>query len=87
MVPAFRVSAKLAECGPTYQHCSGHRIGAAPSAERKTTPCCEVPIEEGIVSALGPSICEPGWRGVRLGHAFHVGADGDEIPTRLEHAP
>ncbi len=75
----------LAEHGPTYNHHTGHRIGAAWSEEPRITPYCEERLEEGMVLALEPAIYLPGWGGIRLEHTFLVGADGNEILTRFEH--
>jgi Xaa-Pro aminopeptidase len=80
-----RVCALLAEHGPTYEHHTGHRIGAAWSEEPRITPYCEEPIEEGMVIALEPALYLPGWGGIRLEHTFLVGAGGNEILTRFEH--
>ena len=80
-----RVRAMLAEHGPTYEHHTGHRIGAAWSEEPRITPYCEARIDEGMVLALEPAIYLPGWGGIRLEHTFLVGADGNEILTMFEH--
>jgi Xaa-Pro aminopeptidase len=75
----------LSEHGPTYNHHTGHRIGAAWSEEPRITPYCDERIEEGMVLALEPAIYLPGWGGIRLEHVFLVGAGGNEILTRFEH--
>jgi Xaa-Pro aminopeptidase len=80
-----RVRAMLEEHGPTYNHHSGHRIGAAWSEEPRVTPYCEERFEEGMVLALEPAIYLPGWGGIRLEHTFLVGARDNEILTRFEH--
>jgi Xaa-Pro aminopeptidase len=80
-----RVRELLAEHGPTYDHHSGHRIGAAWSEEPRITPYCEERFEEGMVLALEPAIYLPGWGGIRLEHTFLVGANDNEILTRFEH--
>lgn len=80
-----RVRAMLEEHGPTYNHHTGHRIGAAWSEEPRITPYCEERIEEGMVLALEPAIYLPGWGGIRLEHTFLVGAEDNEILTRFEH--
>jgi Xaa-Pro aminopeptidase len=79
------VRALLAEHGPTYNHHTGHRIGAAWSEEPRITPYCEERFKEGMVLALEPAIYLPGWGGIRLEHTFLVGAAGNEILTRFEH--
>jgi Xaa-Pro aminopeptidase len=80
-----QVREMLAEHGPTYDHHSGHRIGAAWSEEPRITPYCEERLEEGMVLALEPAIYLPGWGGIRLEHVFRIGADGNEILTKFEH--
>ena len=75
----------LAEHGPTYQHHTGHGIGAAWSEEPRITPYNDMRIEEGMVLALEPAIYLPGWGGIRLEHVFAVGATDNEILTRFEH--
>jgi Xaa-Pro aminopeptidase len=80
-----RVRESLAEHGPTYNHHSGHRIGAAWSEEPRITPYCEARFEEGMVLALEPAIYLPGWGGIRLEHTFLVGANDNEILTKFEH--
>ncbi|HEX4525356.1 MAG TPA: M24 family metallopeptidase [Gaiellaceae bacterium] len=80
-----RVREMLAEHGPTYNHHTGHRIGAAWSEEPRITPYCDERFEEGMVLALEPAIYLPGWGGIRLEHVFLVGADGNEVLTRFEH--
>ncbi len=75
----------LDEHGPTYNHHTGHRIGAAWSEEPRITPYCDERLEEGMVLALEPAIYLPGWGGIRLEHVFLVGADGNEILTKFEH--
>jgi Xaa-Pro aminopeptidase len=75
----------LAEHGPTYEHHTGHAIGAAWSEEPRITPYEEVRLEEGMVLALEPAIYVPGWGGIRLEHVFVVRAGGNEILTRFEH--
>ena len=75
----------LAEHGPTYEHHTGHRIGAAWSEEPRITPYCEKRLEEGMILALEPAIYLPGWGGIRLEHTFLVGARENEILTRFEH--
>jgi Xaa-Pro aminopeptidase len=80
-----QVRAMLADHGPTYPHHTGHRIGAAWPEEPRITPYSDVAIEEGMVLALEPAIYLPGWGGIRLEHAFHVGANGNEILTQFEH--
>jgi Xaa-Pro aminopeptidase len=79
------VRGMLAEHGPTYNHHTGHRIGAAWSEEPRLTPYCEERLEEGMVLALEPAIYLPGWGGIRLEHVFLIGADGNEILTKFEH--
>jgi Xaa-Pro aminopeptidase len=56
-----RVREMLAEHGPTYNHHTGHRIGAAWSEEPRITPYCEERFDEGMVLALEPAIYLPGW--------------------------
>jgi methionine aminopeptidase len=80
-----RVRELLAEHGPTYEHHTGHRIGAAWSEEPRITPYCEERFEEGMVLALEPAIYLPGWGGIRLEHTFLVGARENEILTNFEH--
>jgi len=80
-----RVRELLAEHGPTYNHHTGHRIGAAWSEEPRITPYCNERLEEGMVLALEPAIYLPGWGGIRLEHTFLVGANGNEILTTFEH--
>lgn len=80
-----QVRALLAEHGPTYEHHTGHRIGAAWSEEPRITPYCDERLEEGMVLALEPAIYLPGWGGIRLEHTFLVGARDNEILTRFEH--
>jgi Xaa-Pro aminopeptidase len=80
-----QVREMLAEHGPTFNHHSGHRIGAAWSEEPRITPYCEERFEEGMVLALEPAIYLPGWGGIRLEHTFLVGADDNEILTKFEH--
>jgi Xaa-Pro aminopeptidase len=80
-----RLRELLDEHGPSYNHHSGHRIGAAWSEEPRITPYCEERIEEGMVLALEPAIYLPGWGGIRLEHTFLVGATDNEILTRFEH--
>jgi len=80
-----RVRESLAEHGPTYEHHTGHRIGAAWSEEPRITPYCEERFEEGMVLALEPAIYLPGWGGIRLEHTFLVGARENEILTNFEH--
>jgi Xaa-Pro aminopeptidase len=80
-----RVREMLAEHGPTYNHHTGHRIGAAWSEEPRITPYCEERLEEGMVLALEPAVYLPGWGGIRLEHTFLVGANDNEILTRFEH--
>lgn len=80
-----RVRELLAEHGPTYNHHTGHRIGAAWSEEPRITPYCEERFDEGMVLALEPAIYLPGWGGIRLEHTFLVGANDNEILTRFEH--
>jgi Xaa-Pro aminopeptidase len=80
-----RVRELLAEHGPTYEHHTGHRIGAAWSEEPRITPYCEERLEEGMVLALEPAIYLPGWGGIRLEHTFLVGARENEILTNFEH--
>ena len=80
-----RVREMLAEHGPTYNHHTGHRIGAAWSEEPRITPYCDERFEEGMVLALEPAIYLPGWGGIRLEHTFLVGANGNEILTKFEH--
>jgi Xaa-Pro aminopeptidase len=75
----------LAEHGPTYNHHTGHRIGAAWSEEPRITPYCDERLEEGMVLALEPALYLPGWGGIRLEHVFLIGADGNEILTKFEH--
>jgi Xaa-Pro aminopeptidase len=75
----------LAEHGPTYEHHTGHRIGAAWSEEPRITPYCDEVIEEGMVLALEPAIYLSGWGGIRLEHTFLVGPAGNEILTMFEH--
>jgi Xaa-Pro aminopeptidase len=79
------VRARLAEHGPTYEHHTGHAIGAAFSVEPRITPYCEQRIEEGMVLALEPAIYLRGWGGIRLEHTFLVGPTDNEILTRFEH--
>ena len=80
-----RVRELLAAHGPTYNHHTGHRIGAAWSEEPRITPYCDERFEEGMVLALEPAIYLPGWGGIRLEHTFLVGANDNEILTRFEH--
>src|SRR5204863_8097223 len=80
-----QMRAMLAAHGPTYNHHTGHRIGAAWSEEPRITPYCEERFQEGMVLALEPAIYLPGWGGIRLEHVFLVGADGNEILTKFEH--
>ena len=80
-----QVREMLAEHGPTYNHHTGHRIGAAWSEEPRITPYCDERLEEGMVLALEPAIYLPGWGGIRLEHVFRIGADGNEILTKFEH--
>ncbi len=80
-----QVRETLAEHGPTYNHHTGHRIGAAWSEEPRITPYCADRFEEGMVLALEPAIYLPGWGGIRLEHTFLVGADENEILTEFEH--
>jgi len=80
-----RVRELLAEHGPTYEHHTGHRIGAAWSEEPRITPYCEEQLEEEMVLALEPAIYLPGWGGIRLEHTFLVGARENEILTNFEH--
>jgi Xaa-Pro dipeptidase len=80
-----QVREMLAESGPTYNHHTGHRIGAAWSEEPRITPYCEERFEEGMVLALEPAIYLPNWGGIRLEHTFLVGANGNEILTEFEH--
>jgi Xaa-Pro dipeptidase len=75
----------LVEHGPTYNHHTGHRIGAAWSEEPRITPYCDVRLEEGMVLALEPAIYLRGWGGIRLEHVFLIGANDNEILTRFEH--
>jgi Xaa-Pro dipeptidase len=75
----------LAEHGPTYEHHTGHGIGATWSEEPRITPYSDVHIEEGMVLALEPAIYRPGWGGIRLEHVFVVGAEDNEILTQFEH--
>jgi Xaa-Pro aminopeptidase len=80
-----QVRETLAEHGPTYNHHTGHRIGAAWSEEPRITPYCAERFEEGMVLALEPAIYLPGWGGIRLEHTFLVGANENEILTEFEH--
>jgi methionine aminopeptidase len=80
-----RVRQMLAEHGPTYEHHTGHRIGAAWSEEPRITPYCEERFEAGMVLALEPAIYLPGWGGIRLEHVFLVGERENEILTKFEH--
>ncbi|HEY8407173.1 MAG TPA: M24 family metallopeptidase [Gaiellaceae bacterium] len=80
-----RVRELLAEHGPTYEHHTGHRIGAAWSEEPRITPYCEERLEAGMVLALEPAIYLPGWGGIRLEHTFLVGERENEILTNFEH--
>jgi Xaa-Pro aminopeptidase len=80
-----QVREMLSEHGPTYNHHTGHRIGAAWSEEPRITPYCDERLEEGMVLALEPALYLPGWGGIRLEHVFLVGADGNEVLTRFEH--
>jgi Xaa-Pro aminopeptidase len=80
-----KVREMLVEHGPTYNHHTGHRIGAAWSEEPRITPYCNERLEEGMVLALEPAIYLPGWGGIRLEHVFRIGPDGNEILTRFEH--
>ena len=80
-----RVRDLLAAHGPTYNHHTGHRIGAAWSEDPRVTPYCDARLEEGMVLALEPAIYVPSWGGIRLEHTFLVGADGNEILTEFEH--
>ena len=80
-----QVRAMLAEHGPTYDHHTGHRVGAAWSEEPRITPYCEERFEEGMVLALEPAIYLPGWGGIRLEHTFLVGPSDNEILTKFEH--
>jgi Xaa-Pro aminopeptidase len=75
----------IAEHGPTYEHHTGHGIGATWSEEPRITPYSDVRIEEGMVLALEPAIYRPGWGGIRLEHVFVVGAEDNEILTQFEH--
>ena len=50
----------LAEHGPTYEHHTGHGIGATWSEEPRITPYSDVQLEEGMVLALEPAIYPPG---------------------------
>ncbi len=75
----------LADFGPTYEHHTGHAIGATWSEEPRITPYSDVQLEEGMVLALEPAIYRPGWGGIRLEHVFVVGAEGNEILTQFEH--
>jgi Xaa-Pro dipeptidase len=79
------VRSLLAEHGPTYEHHTGHGIGAAWSEEPRITPYSDLRIDEGMVLALEPAIYVPGWGGIRLEHVFVVGARGNEVLTRFEH--
>ena len=80
-----QVREMLAEHGPTYNHHTGHRIGAAWSEEPRITPYSDERFEEGMVLALEPAIYLAGWGGIRLEHTFLVGAKGNEILTKFEH--
>jgi Xaa-Pro dipeptidase len=80
-----QVREMLADHGPTYNHHTGHRIGAAWSEEPRITPYCEERFEEGMVLALEPAIYLPDWGGIRLEHVFLVGTHGNEVLTRFEH--
>jgi len=80
-----RVREMLAEHGPTYEHHTGHRIGAAWSEEPRITPYCEERLEEGMVLALEPAIYLPGWGGIRLEHVFLIGERDNDILTMFEH--
>jgi Xaa-Pro aminopeptidase len=80
-----QVREMLSEHGPTYNHHTGHRIGAAWSEEPRITPYCDERLEEGMVLALEPALYLPGWGGIRLEHVFLIGAGGNEVLTRFEH--
>ena len=80
-----QVREMLSEHGPTYNHHTGHRIGAAWSEEPRITPYCDERLEEGMVLALEPALYLPGWGGIRLEHVFLVAAGGNEVLTRFEH--
>jgi Xaa-Pro aminopeptidase len=80
-----QVRSMLAGHGPTYEHHTGHRIGAAWSEEPRITPYCEERLEEGMVLALEPALYLPGWGGIRLEHTFLVGPRDNEILTGFEH--
>jgi Xaa-Pro aminopeptidase len=80
-----RVRELLADHGPTYEHHTGHRVGAAWSEEPRITPYCDERLEAGMVLALEPAIYVPGWGGIRLEHTFLVGERDNEILTMFEH--
>jgi Xaa-Pro aminopeptidase len=80
-----KVREMLAEHGRTYQHHTGHAIGAAWSEEPRITPYNDLQIEAGMVLALEPAIYREGWGGIRLEHVFLVGAKDNEVLTQFEH--
>lgn len=80
-----RVREQLADFGPTYQHHTGHGIGAAWSEEPRIVPYNTRRIEEGMVLAVEPAVYIQGWGGIRLEDVFVVRATGNELLTRFEH--
>jgi Xaa-Pro dipeptidase len=80
-----RVREQLADFGPTYQHHTGHGIGAAWSEEPRLVPYNTRRIEEGMVLAVEPAVYLQGWGGIRLEDVFVVRATGNEVLTKFEH--
>ena len=77
--------AKIAGLGGTYEHHTGHGLGASWHEEPRIVPYNTLELKPGMVLALEPGIYFEGQFGVRLDSEMLVTDQGAEVLTRFNH--
>jgi Xaa-Pro aminopeptidase len=77
--------AKIAGLGGTYEHHTGHGLGASWHEEPRIVPYNTLELKPGMVLALEPGIYFEGQFGVRLESVMLVTDQGAEVLTRFNH--
>ena len=72
--------------GGSFPHHSGHGIGVTWHEEPRIVPYNTLPLEAGMVIAIGPGIYFEGRRGIRLEDTVLVTPTGAQVLSAFRHA-